>query len=106
MNPTASLAYRKRQSLESAVMIKGLLESPDKFKDHIKRSSSSPVVIYPSADSLLVRYATSVVFAIAYGRRVRSLDDKIVTENNAVEVCKLLHLTVFENTLLMANLQR
>ncbi|TCD68719.1 hypothetical protein EIP91_010003 [Steccherinum ochraceum] len=67
MNPTASSAYRERQASESAVMLKEMLEKPEGHKDIIKR------------------YATSVVFAIAYGRRVRSLDDEIVVRNSATE---------------------
>ncbi|THH30213.1 hypothetical protein EUX98_g3986 [Antrodiella citrinella] len=67
MNPTASLAYRERQTLESAILLKDLLEDSDQYRDKIKR------------------YTTSVVFSIAYGRRVRSLKDDIVLGNGQVE---------------------
>ena len=62
--------YRDIQSLESKVMMQQLVETPKVYERHIKR------------------YAASVVTSVSYGRRVESMDEWIVVENNQSMDCK------------------
>ncbi|OBZ76274.1 Fumitremorgin C synthase [Grifola frondosa] len=63
MSGRASLTYRLHQTLESSLVLHGLLESPERYSYHIQR------------------FATSVVLSITYGRRATSLDDELVKQN-------------------------
>lgn len=51
-------------------MLQQFLETPKKFETHIKR------------------YAASVVTSVSYGRRVESMDEWIVVENNQSMDCE------------------
>ncbi|KAF7330210.1 Cytochrome P450 [Mycena venus] len=65
LNHTAVLSYRPLQSLESSVLIRDILTSsgPLEYKAHIRR------------------FVVSVIFCVAYGRRVKSLSDPVVVKN-------------------------
>ncbi|OBZ66568.1 Fumitremorgin C synthase [Grifola frondosa] len=63
MSGRASLAYRTHQTLESTLVLRGLLESPERYSYHLQL------------------FATSVVLSITYGRRAVSLDDELVKQN-------------------------
>ncbi|KAF8207028.1 cytochrome P450 [Mycena galopus ATCC 62051] len=65
LNNTAVLNYRPLQSLESNILIRDLLSSsgPLEYKDHIRR------------------FVVSVIFRVAYGRRIKSLSDPVVIDN-------------------------
>ncbi|KAJ3552876.1 hypothetical protein NM688_g3920 [Phlebia brevispora] len=65
MSSTASLSYRQYQALESAIVLRSLMETPTRH------------------DTLFQRFAASVVLSIVYGRRAVTLDNNIVKENLA-----------------------
>ncbi|KAJ7196726.1 cytochrome P450 [Mycena haematopus] len=71
LNNTAVLSYRPLQFLESSIMIREILSSsgPFEYKDHIRR------------------FVVSVIFCMAYGRRIKNLSDPIVTENMRISEC-------------------
>ncbi|KZT55003.1 cytochrome P450 [Calocera cornea HHB12733] len=61
----AADTYKPIQSLESKRLMWDLLTQPEGFETHLQR------------------YAASVVVSVTYGRRIESLDEWIVKENNA-----------------------
>ncbi|KAI0028092.1 cytochrome P450 [Vararia minispora EC-137] len=63
MNGRQALEYREHQQLESVILLRDLAHTPEQSHDH------------------LVRFASSVVLSISYGRRVKSTDDPAVTYN-------------------------
>ncbi|KAM5541056.1 hypothetical protein V8D89_005367 [Ganoderma adspersum] len=65
LNSTAVMQYRPLQSLESKILLRKLLEAKDpmEYKGH------------------LAIFQMSVIFRLAYGRRVRTLQDDIVVAN-------------------------
>ncbi|TFY59173.1 hypothetical protein EVG20_g7888 [Dentipellis fragilis] len=63
LNEKYAINYREFQSLESAVLIEELCQNPSLFSVHFQR------------------FATSVVFAISYGKRVLSMDDPVVKDS-------------------------
>ncbi|KAA1470664.1 cytochrome P450 [Dentipellis sp. KUC8613] len=65
LNERYAIKYREFQSLESAVLIQELCGNPSLFSLHFQR------------------FATSVVFAISYGKRVVSMDDPVVKDSRA-----------------------
>lgn len=56
-------------------MLQQLVETPKNFEKHIKR------------------YAASVVTSVSYGRRVESMDEWIVVENNQSMDCKCYYFS-------------
>lgn len=65
----ASQGYRTIQSLESKIFLNDLLDAKDSegYTQHLRR------------------YAISVVSSVAYGRRVRDMNHKIVKENQEID---------------------
>ncbi|KAK4188886.1 putative cytochrome P450 17A1 [Podospora australis] len=63
--------YRWIQSLESMVLMKELLETPEKFREHLER------------------YAASVVVMVTYGRRVTDVRKDEVVEMNRLAMERL-----------------
>lgn len=58
------MKYKDIQSLESKVAMQQILDDPKKYETHIQR------------------YAASVVTSVTYGRRVESMDEWIIVEND------------------------
>ncbi|CAA7271157.1 unnamed protein product [Cyclocybe aegerita] len=71
MSVEASQNYKILQSLESKILLRDLLSASDsvEYSAHLRR------------------FAISVVFCVAYGRRVLSLDDPLVVENMKTDEC-------------------
>ncbi|KAJ6553462.1 cytochrome P450 [Mycena vulgaris] len=65
LNRKAVLNYRPLQSIESHLLMRDLLAStaPLEYRDHLRR------------------FIISVVFCVAYGRRIPTLTDEVVTQN-------------------------
>ncbi|KAJ7082888.1 cytochrome P450 [Mycena belliarum] len=65
LNHTATLSYRPLQSVESSILMRDLLTSqnPLAYKDHVRR------------------FAMSIIFCLAYGRRIKTLSDEVVLQN-------------------------
>jgi cytochrome P450 len=59
-----SESYRPIQSLESAVLMKELIEAPEGYRRHLER------------------YAASVITTVTYGRRVEDVTTDIVVQRN------------------------
>ncbi|KAI0779913.1 cytochrome P450 [Fomes fomentarius] len=59
-------SYRPMQRRETYTLLQGLCESPERVNDHIKR------------------WSAALVFDMAYGHRIASLDDPLVTLNERV----------------------
>ncbi|KAI5116386.1 hypothetical protein M0805_006558 [Coniferiporia weirii] len=59
----AAQSYRQFQALETCILLNEIMQNPDAYGPIIKR------------------FGTSVAFAISYGTRIRSLDEKVVVEN-------------------------
>lgn len=66
-----SETYRPIQSLESKVLMRDLLHTPERFRKHLER------------------YAASVIVSVAYGRRVEDVDTDIVVRRNAESMERL-----------------
>ncbi|KAJ7895083.1 cytochrome P450 [Mycena leptocephala] len=71
LNHTAVLNYRPLQALESSILIRDILDStgPLEYKDHIRR------------------FVVSVIFCVAYGRRIKTLSDQVVVRNMKTGEC-------------------
>jgi cytochrome P450 len=65
----AADTYKPIQGLESKRLMWDLLTKPEGFETHLQR------------------YAASVVVSVTYGRRIESLDEWNVKENNAAMDC-------------------
>ncbi|TFY83156.1 hypothetical protein EWM64_g847 [Hericium alpestre] len=61
-----ALTCRAFQTLESAVLLQQILDTPASFLHHVER------------------FAVSTVFSISYGRRIKSIEDPIVKEHSEV----------------------
>ncbi|KAI0692349.1 cytochrome P450 [Cerioporus squamosus] len=66
MPKSVLLSYRPMQRRETYTFLAGLCETPDRVNDHIKR------------------WSASLVFDVAYGHRIASLDDELVALNERV----------------------
>ena len=66
-----SETYRPIQSLESKVLMRDLLHTPERYRKHLER------------------YAASVIVTVAYGRRVEDVDTDIVVRRNAESMGRL-----------------
>ncbi|KAI0822419.1 cytochrome P450 [Trametes gibbosa] len=64
--------YNEMQGLESVVLLRDMLAEPARFERHVQR------------------FAASVATFVAYGRRVRSVDEWIVRENVAAMECECI----------------
>ncbi|KAI0057325.1 cytochrome P450 [Artomyces pyxidatus] len=62
-------SYKEIQSLESKILMHQLLHEPTAYERHVKR------------------FSASVVVSVAYGRRIESIDEWIVKENEASMAC-------------------
>ncbi|TFK18867.1 cytochrome P450 [Coprinopsis marcescibilis] len=70
MSIEASAAYKPLQSAETKIMLRDILQnqdSPEKFPDFIRR------------------YAVSVVTVVAYGRRIKTLEDHLVVKQQKID---------------------
>ncbi|KAJ7760656.1 cytochrome P450 [Mycena maculata] len=69
LNPTAVVNYRPIQSIESSILLRDILNSngPLQYKDHIRR------------------FVASIMFCVAYGRRIKALADDLVVRNMKTE---------------------
>ncbi|KAK0240852.1 cytochrome P450 [Armillaria nabsnona] len=65
LSNTAALNYQRLQSIESFLLLRDLLkdEDPLRYKNRLRR------------------FAISIVCCVAYGRRIKTLDDEIVVNN-------------------------
>ncbi|KAJ7510535.1 cytochrome P450 [Mycena galericulata] len=65
LNHTAVLNYRPLQSIESSILLRDLLSTKGslEYRDHIRR------------------FVVSIIFCVAYGRRVKTLSDALVVRN-------------------------
>ncbi|RPD73721.1 cytochrome P450 [Lentinus tigrinus ALCF2SS1-7] len=66
MPKSVLLSYQTMQRRETYTFLAGLCDTPDRVNDHIKR------------------WSASLVFDIAYGHRISSLDDELVALNERV----------------------
>lgn len=66
-----SESYRPIQSLESKVLMRDLLKTPNDFRTHLER------------------YAASVIVTVTYGRRVQDVKTDIVVQRNAESMERL-----------------
>lgn len=93
MGVEASNGYKALQSLESKILLNQLLTETDpKIMHRITVGESEARVIArylkPSVPFLeRDRFAVSIVFCVAYGRRVESLDDPAVIANFKTDEC-------------------
>ncbi|KDQ58000.1 hypothetical protein JAAARDRAFT_193485 [Jaapia argillacea MUCL 33604] len=66
MSGRASLAYKPFQTLESSIFLRDLIRDADGWIGYLER------------------FASSVVFAISYGQRIKTLDDEMVAKNREI----------------------
>ncbi|KAF8885930.1 cytochrome P450 [Mucidula mucida] len=62
MSPTSALGYRALQSVEASILMKELLQDQDPYQFR----------------SRIRRFAASIIFCVAYGRRIKSLQEEVV----------------------------
>ncbi|KAK7044096.1 hypothetical protein VNI00_007812 [Paramarasmius palmivorus] len=69
LNIQASATYRVLQTIESSILLRELLKTnnPESHRSH------------------MMRYAISITFCVAYGRRVEELNDPLVIANQRIE---------------------
>ncbi|KAK0194886.1 cytochrome P450 [Armillaria mellea] len=74
LSNTAALNYQRLQSIESFLLLRDLLkdEDPLQYKNRLRR------------------FAISIVCCVAYGRRIKTLDEDIVVNNLETAACKFL----------------
>ncbi|KAK0448612.1 cytochrome P450 [Armillaria borealis] len=72
LSNTAALNYQRLQSIESFLLLRDLLkdEDPLQYKNRLRR------------------FAISIVCCVAYGRRIKTLDDDIVVNNVKTAACE------------------
>ncbi|KAJ7671682.1 cytochrome P450 [Mycena polygramma] len=65
LNHTAALTYQPLQSIEASILMRDLLDlkTPLEYKNHLRR------------------FVVSIIFCVAYGRRIKSLSDSVVVQN-------------------------
>jgi hypothetical protein len=59
-------------------------------------SDGKPCSVFPGLATLSFeshdsRYAISVVSSVAYGRRVKDMNDRMVKENQEIDRCECIH---------------
>ncbi|KAJ6460391.1 cytochrome P450 [Mycena vitilis] len=71
LNHTAALSYQPLQSIEASILMRDLLDSksPLEYKNHLRR------------------FVVSIIFCVAYGRRIKSLNDSVVVQNMKTDGC-------------------
>lgn len=75
LNYKMSQSYREVQQLESLQMLRGILLTPENFGREIHRWVRSREY-YMFADSYVIRYSVSTLFALAYGQRMVCGDEE------------------------------
>lgn len=91
LNSTAVMQYRPLQSLESKLLLRKLLETkePMEYKGHLAMYARSSYIHSTSISFLsTISFQMSVIFRLAYGRRVRTLQDDIVVANIKAGGCE------------------
>lgn len=74
--------YRYFQELETSVLLRDLSKDPDNYSVSVKRwRTENPFILPQGVLTFECRFATSVAFAISYGKRIQSLDEKVVLDN-------------------------
>ena len=72
-------SFRPTQRDEAYILLRGLLETPDAFLQHIRRWSDSHVpCAYNSRLTPQKRFAAGTIMKITYGHTVRSTDELYV----------------------------
>ncbi|KAK0475538.1 cytochrome P450 [Armillaria novae-zelandiae] len=73
LSNTAALNYQRLQAIESCLLVRDLLkdDNPLQYKNRLRR------------------FAISIVCCVAYGRRIKTLDDDIVANNLKTAACTL-----------------
>lgn len=79
--------YHPLLELETKPFLRGLLEDPSKFQDHLRRYVfffflnflPSVYVSVPSDSGHVVRYAGGLTLLVMYGHHVQSTDDAFLT---------------------------
>lgn len=69
-------AFRPTQLTEARILLRGLLETPDAFLQHIRRQTSS--LLSPFTSLIHKRFAAGTIMKITYGHTVRSTDELYV----------------------------
>lgn len=95
--PNVAPNVKPMQINESAVLMHDFLTAKDPSEHHriLRRYVSIINVIdIRSSHLVLFRYSASVMFYLAYGRRVRSLEDPLCVEHDKVEKCEYPPMTV------------
>lgn len=92
LNRTAVAQYRPLQSLESKLFLRKLLDVKDsmEYRGHLSVYAPliTPLVWTNTYGGLHVSFQMSVIFRLAYGRRVRTLQDDIVLRSMKAGVSK------------------
>src|SRR2546421_778234 len=76
--PRAIQKYKPIQDAESKRLLWDLIQTPQSFETHLNRYALAGNNTHQNDHDVNGRYAASVVMCIAYGRRIDSMDAKVL----------------------------